>query len=374
MEFENVAAATLAAQRVVVTDQLDTANLDLSTFSLGLISFGDTVLTPPAGSQTYADTVDLRPATDALVQVDATLDTASGLLTYTFQTLDPATGLPPLDPTPGFLPPDTAPPAGSGFIDYAVQPKSGLATGTVINNQASVFFDNNPVIDTPTWTNTLDNTAPVSTLKKLAKTSATSKLKLKLHGSDAGAGVQDYDVYVSEDGGDFQMLLSHQAGPKAIFTATTGHKYAFFARARDAAGNLEPLKTAAETRVKIVGPDLIGAWNAVNETTTGSGRIKLKGSLSVSNQSPTDATAAGSTVEFYLSADATLDDTDKLIGQGVAFPALSANGSATVKLPTFKLPTGTAATGMYVIAVIDPAGAVVETDKTNNTVVYGPLP
>ena len=43
-------------------------------------------------------------------------------------------------------------------------------------------------------------------------------------------------------------------------------------------------------------------------------------------------------------------------------------------LGNVKLPAGTAASGMYVIAVIDPDHTVKETDDTNNTVAAGPLP
>ena len=374
VDFENEATATLAAQRVVVTDQLDTAHLDLSTFELGPINFGDTLLAPPANAQSYSSTVDLRPATNALVQVDAALDTASGLLTYTFQTLDPATGQPPVDPTLGFLPPDVNPPAGDGSMFYTVKAKPGLSTGTVISNQAIVYFDNNPPINTPAWTNTIDNDLPVSKLKKLAGVVTQSKIKLKVVGSDVGSGIGQYDIYASDDGGPFALLLSREPGPKIIFNGTTGHTYKFFSRAHDAAGNAEPLKTAAEAKTRIIGPDLIGTWNAVNETMPTGGREKLKGSFVVTNQSPTEPTTAGSVVSFYLSDDATLDDQDTLIGESAAFGTLAPGGMATVKLPTFKLPAGIAATGKYVLAVIDPANAVTETDKSNNTVAYGPLP
>ena len=308
------------------------------------------------------------------MQVDAGLDPTSGLLTATFQAIDPGTGLPPTDPTLGFLPPDTAPPAGDGYLTYSVQAKSGLPTGTTINNQAIVYFDSNPAIDTPTWSNTLDNTPPVSQLKPLTKKSAASRIKLKPTGTDVGSGIQDYDIYVSEDGGIFQPLLTHQTAKKDIFIATTGHKYGFFSRARDAAGNLEALKTKAETTVKVVGADLIGSWINVTEKTTAAGKEKIKGSFVVTNQSPTVPTTVGGSVRFYLSADATLDDQDTVIGDDVPFGVLPANGTTTVEMPTLKRPAGSVATGMYIIALIDPAGAVTETDKTNNTVVYGPLP
>ena len=51
--FENLDTATAPAQEVLITDQLDTANLDLSTFSLGPISFGATTVVPPPGLSSY---------------------------------------------------------------------------------------------------------------------------------------------------------------------------------------------------------------------------------------------------------------------------------------------------------------------------------
>ena len=56
IDFENSPTATAPAQQVVITDTLD-PNLDLSTFQLTEIAFGDTVLTIPPGSQDYQTTV-----------------------------------------------------------------------------------------------------------------------------------------------------------------------------------------------------------------------------------------------------------------------------------------------------------------------------
>ncbi len=54
-----------------------------------------------------------------------------------------------------------------------------------------------------------------------------------------------------------------------------------------ARGNIEALKTAAETKTKIVGADLIGAWKGdVTEKTTPAGRDELAGKFKVTNQSP----------------------------------------------------------------------------------------
>ena len=372
--FENEATASAAAQTVTITNPLD-ANLDLSTFSLGPINFGTTVLNPPAGTTSYTTTVDLRPATDLLVQVTANMDASTRILTYNFQSLDPATNQPTTDPSLGFLPPNVNAPEGDGFAIYYAQPKAGLATGTAINEQASIVFDANPAIATPTWLNTIDNDPPVSTIAALPSPESKSRLKLKLTSSDKGSGVGFYNIYVSEDGGAFQPLIKNAPGPKIVFDGVTGNKYAFFSQAVDLAGNIEPLKTAAEAKTKIVGADLIGSWNgAVSEKTAASGKTKLKGQFIVMNQSKNQATDAGSVVRFYLCDSATLDGTQVAIGRDAPFGVISGGGSVNVSLSGAKLDSGTAVSGKYVIAVIDPENLVTETDKTNDQVSYGPLP
>jgi hypothetical protein len=376
IDFTNEATATAPAQRVVVTDALDASKVDLSTFSLGPINFGSTVVAPPEVGQTqFSTTVDLRPAQDLLVDVSASLNMTTGLLTVTLQAIDPATGIAPNDPSIGFLPPDVKPPEGEGSLFYTVKAKAGLRTGTVISNGAVVYFDNNAPIATPTWTNTLDNTPPTSTLKPLKPVLSTAQIKLKPVGKDVGSGVLDYNIYVREDGGPFQLLVSREPGPKIEFTGVTGHRYRFFSQAIDAAGNVEPMKDAAEARTRILGPDLIGAWKGdVTAKLNGKNREKLKGTFSVVNQSPTRPTTAGSFVRFYLAKTDKLDDQDKVIGQDEPFGILPPNGSVSVKLHDAELPAGATASGKYLIAVVDPDDSVEETDYTNNTAVYGPLP
>jgi hypothetical protein len=267
------------------------------------------------------------------------------------------------------------PPAGDGSMLYSVKPKAGAGTGTVISNQATVFFDANPAINTPTWSNTIDNSKPVSTIKPLKSKLATAQIKLKPSGTDTGSGVASYNIYVKDDGGAFEPLLFSVPGPKVVFTGTTGHKYAFFSQAIDAAGNLEPLKNKAEAETRIVGPDLIGAWKSdVSEKITASGQARLKGVFTLTNQSPTQPTASGSFVRFYLSKTDKLTDQDKAIGEEAPFGIIPPKGSVKLTLRDAKLAKGASASGKYVIAVIDPDDQVKETDKTNNTVVYGPLP
>lgn len=153
--FENVATATAPAQEVVVTDQLDTATLDLATFALGPISFGDTLVTPPPASRTFATDVDLRPAKNVVVRIEAGIDDGTGVVTWRFTSLDPSTGELPEDPQAGFLPPNLTPPEGDGSVLFTIAAKPALSLGTAICNQARIVFDLNAPIDTPEWCNVI---------------------------------------------------------------------------------------------------------------------------------------------------------------------------------------------------------------------------
>ena len=62
-----------------------------------------------------------------------------------------------------------------------------------------------------------------------------------------GSGVQDYSIYVSQDGGPFRPWLLFTTDTSGTFTGEAASTYAFFSLAHDAAGNSEPLKTSADT-------------------------------------------------------------------------------------------------------------------------------
>lgn len=119
--FENVPAATAPAQEVVITDQLD-ANLDLSTFALDTIGFGNRTIEVPEAAQNFTTDVDLRPEKNLLVRIAAGLDNTTGLLTWRLTSVDPDTGQPPEDPLAGFLPPNGTPPEGEGRVTFTVIP------------------------------------------------------------------------------------------------------------------------------------------------------------------------------------------------------------------------------------------------------------
>lgn len=241
VDFGNKDTATAPAQQVVITDQLDITNDNLATLSLGPISFGSQLITPPSFQTSFSTTVDLRPTTDLLVAVNANLNPATGMLTWNFQSLDPSTDQPPTDPTIGFLPP-----GGNGSVFYTIMPKPGLETGTQINNQATVVFDQNSPITTPTWLNTLDNTPPSSMVAALPSTESCSSFQVVWSGTDVGSGVKDFTIFVSDDGAAFAPWLTDTPATSATYSGQPGHTYSFYSIAEDQVGNVEAAKTSAE--------------------------------------------------------------------------------------------------------------------------------
>lgn len=248
--FENEASATAPAQRVVVTDQLDASTMDLETLSLGPISFGDTIVSLPPGLTHYTAGIDLRPSQNLIVRIDAGLD-KTGVLTWSFTSIDPATLQLTTDPLAGFLPPNSVPPMGQGGVQFTVMPKSPLATGTAIRNQASVVFDVNAPINTPVWTNTIDNSPPITRVLPLAASQTSESFSVQWSGTDQGAGIWAVAVFVSDNGAPFTTWLEGTTATSATYSGQTGHTYGFFAIGTDLVGNVEPMKTAAEASTRI---------------------------------------------------------------------------------------------------------------------------
>ncbi len=250
--FENLPAATAPAQEVVVVDQIDTEVLDLSTLHLTGFGFGNDVsVTIPAGRDTYSTTVDLRPKKNLIVRVDAKLDRQSGTLTWRFLSLDPETMELTDDPLDGFLPPNRTPKEGEGYVSFSIHTVGGLATGVRIENEATIYFDNNKPIETNTFLNTIDKVPPVSRVRALPEKTAELTFAVSWSGTDEGAGVRSYDVYVAKDDDAFALWQYGVSATSAEFTGENGATYRFYSVAHDHAGNQEPTKNAAEAQITI---------------------------------------------------------------------------------------------------------------------------
>ncbi|HUA61526.1 MAG TPA: hypothetical protein VML19_22385, partial [Verrucomicrobiae bacterium] len=254
--FENAATATLPVAQAIVTDQLDPTKVNLSSLTLGDLSFATTVLSPPSGANSFNTTYSINSSLS--VRIQGSLNPDTGLLKWTFTSIDPSTGMPPSDPTVGFLPPDANGVEGQAAVVYSVMPQPGLTTGTQITNQATVVFDANAPINTPVWLNTIDADPPVSSVSALPATESSPNFTVSWGGSDVGSGIATYTIFVSDNGGPYIPWLTAVTITSATYNGQLGNTYAFYSIATDGAGNVQAPKTSPDTTTTIpipmVGP------------------------------------------------------------------------------------------------------------------------
>ena len=245
--------ATAPAQRVTITDQLQ-ADLDWDSFEWSEFGFGDVMIPVSSGVSHFTSKTSMTYNGQTFdVEIEAGINFNTGLVTVAFQSIDPATKLPP-DVLTGFLPPEDGTGRGKGHIAYTVRAKSGRPTGTEIRNVASIRFDSNAVVTTDQIDPqnaaaghdpakqaliTLDQTPPSSSVSALSATTLGTGITVNWSGTDVGAGVADYDIYVSDNNGPWTLWLDNTAETTGRYSGQAGHSYAFFSVARDHAGLTE---------------------------------------------------------------------------------------------------------------------------------------
>jgi len=247
--------ATAPAQVVRIEDTLDT-DLDLATFELGDFNlYGSYWVTVPDDLQHYQTLVDLRPeGNNLLVRLRAGLDSDTRQVTWLFESLDPDTMEPPDDAMVGFLPVnDENLHNGEGHLTYTIRPLASLATGTQITNQAFNYFDTNDAVPTPTTLNTIDAGRPTSTVQALVTQLPDEPFTVSWAGQDDanGSGVGSYTVYVSDNGGAWQVWQQNTTDTSAQFIGVGGHSYAFRSVARDNVGHVEDDPGIAEATTSV---------------------------------------------------------------------------------------------------------------------------
>jgi RHS repeat-associated protein len=252
--FANEPTADIPVQQVVVTDQLD-KNLDWTTFQVGDFSISGTTYHVPANTGSYSTRLDLTSTLGIYLDVSAGINLTTGLVTWTFSSVDPKTGDLPADIFTGFLPPDKTAPQGEAFVPYTVRPRAADTTGTPIRAQATVVFDTNAPINTPTVTNTIDAGPPTSSVNPLPAVTNASSFPVSWSGADPGGpGITAYDVYVSVDGGPFTPWLTGTAAASAVYTGAFGHSYAFYSVATDPLGFRQPTPPGAQASTLLQPP------------------------------------------------------------------------------------------------------------------------
>lgn len=269
ISFENKPSATAPAQEVLIIDALDVSKLDLSTFSLGPISFGSTVVNPPLGSKQFTtqfpldldgnpsttdDVIDLRIEAEL---IDNPLDSDYGKVFWRFNSLDPATGELPANPFLGFLPPNVIPPQGDGAVLFSVRPKAGLSSGDILANDAGIFFDLNPEIRTPVWVNAIDKTRPESQVLPLDAAQTSTTFPVSWTGTDAHSGIEHFTLFVSVDGGPFTIHVRETTATSASFVGAPGRNYSFYTVATDRIGLIELAPATGDATTRTPGPRIV---------------------------------------------------------------------------------------------------------------------
>ena len=156
IEFENDPEfATASAHEIRVTDVLSPELFDLSTFAPTRIKIGDKEA-ELSGEKNGLVTIDMRSEINAIAQVEWTFDEATGTAHWHISSLDPQTMEPTDDPMDGVLPVNAGG-NGIGQLSFDISLKPGLPDGTEIPNRATIVFDDNEGIETPTWVNTISS-------------------------------------------------------------------------------------------------------------------------------------------------------------------------------------------------------------------------
>jgi hypothetical protein len=258
IRFENdPKKAEVPAQTVIIRQQLD-PDLDLTTFRLGPVGFGSTLVDIPEGRAFYRTRIDVVPSLGIYVDLTAGVDLTTGEAWWEFVSIDPTTGDLPWDVFAGFLPPNTDGTRGQGFVRYTVRPQPGISTAEIVHAEARIFFDYNEPIDTPRIFHTLDAEAPSSSVLPLPESVEHPVFTVRWQGRDAsGAGVASFDVYVAEDEGPWELWLADTPLRQQEYLGRRGHRYRFYCVGRDHVGHGEPAPTDAQafTTVSLHGPN-----------------------------------------------------------------------------------------------------------------------
>lgn len=251
---ENVDTATAPAQSVLILDTLDESNLDLATFQLTQVGFGDTIISIPSGRKSFTTDIDLRPSIPLIARIAAYLNDSTGVATWSFTSLDTLTMEPTIDPLIGFLLPNDSTGRGEGFVSYSIKTKDSIATGTIINNKAEIYFDNNVPVTTQTWTNIIDDLKPQSQVSPLAPTINSDSIVVSWSGFDNGpAGVYAYNVFFNVNGGDWLLWKYNTSLTTDTFVGVVDSTYGFYSISIDSALNVEdaPLTADATTTITV---------------------------------------------------------------------------------------------------------------------------
>lgn len=260
IEFENDTTFAMAsAHTIVIRDTLDSRYFNMNAFLPTGIKLGghdvfmeDADVTTKDGRTTFIKTIDVRPAINAIAQVEGAFDSHTGIAEWRFTSLDPMTMEPTDDLMQGILPVNYDGTSGIGEVMFEIGMKQGKPNGTEIDNRASIVFDYEEAILTPTWTNIVDGTAPESRAVGVELASDTTAV-VSIQANDELSGVWRYDVYVQYGAGStwWKVAENVPADTTATVKIYDGIDHGFYVVATDSAGNVERKQAMRELTLNL---------------------------------------------------------------------------------------------------------------------------
>ncbi|MBL7814305.1 MAG: T9SS type A sorting domain-containing protein [Saprospiraceae bacterium] len=245
ISFENADSALAPASEVRIYDTLDKTKFQINSFRFTGFGFGSNRYYLPKIAKSFVREIDLRPSKNIILRVTGDVD-SNGIVNWYFGSLDPRTTALTQNIDNGFLPPNKRKPEGEGYVNFEITPIESLQHLTTISNKASIVFDYETPVITPTWRNTVDKVLPQSRVLTAEKSRTENALVVRWSGTDTHAGILDYFIYVSEDNGPYQAWLQGISSDSAYFVGRNSSRYAFYSVARDYVGNIENKTPTAE--------------------------------------------------------------------------------------------------------------------------------
>ncbi|MEX2552838.1 MAG: CARDB domain-containing protein, partial [Actinomycetota bacterium] len=243
VSFEQRGDATEAVNQVRILQELD-ETLDERSFMLGDIILGDMRISVPDGMGSFSGDFDLVEDRGIVLRVTAGVDVVTRTAFWTLTALDPETGLPPADDRLGVLLPNTDR-SQTGSVSYFIRSWPDytlgveLDTGTSIDASARVIFDGGIPMDTNIQRSTLDALPPTTVMTVDELSEGVYQIRFEATDDAGGSGVKDSTVYLSIDGGPWQVWQRRTLENDFIYTAPTGSTAEFLVLSADHAGNVE---------------------------------------------------------------------------------------------------------------------------------------
>ena len=269
IRFENKEDVSAPAHMIKVYDILDKDVFDLETFELIEIWFADQIISVPPWYQNYetfrdviinetfqVDGEDVMLNWEKLrVKIKTNLNYDTWELSFEMTWVDLDTGWLPENIDIWVLYPNDDTRRWEGYISYIIKHKEGLINGTEIRNEADIYFDSNEVIQTPEVLNIIDNNKPTSSVISFENETRITSSWLLVTWSwldNWGSGIKSYDIYVSDNGWEYNLWLDNSTDSTKYFTwAINWHNYSFYSIATDGVWYEEGPKTTGDTSTLI---------------------------------------------------------------------------------------------------------------------------